>query len=156
MKYMKRKKTRGRTDLYGKRARNREDGCGETSVSVYSHTREPPDGGRGGGIRNISIVICHPPHSYIHGLYRSPAADGYTTSPNVLSITNPSFSPSTPSYAVVRFFRAPENRNILISIVHYVHSLSQINRILICKSVYCNADVFLFPRIEGIPPSAGK
>lgn len=59
MKYMKRKKTRGRTDLYGKRARNREDGCGETSVSVYSHTREPPDGGRGGGIRNISIVICH-------------------------------------------------------------------------------------------------
>lgn len=48
------------------------------------------------------LLSAIPPHSYIHGLYRSPAADGYTTSPNVLSITNPSFSPSTPSYAVVR------------------------------------------------------
>lgn len=25
-------------------------------VSVYSHTREPPDGGKGGGIPNIYIV----------------------------------------------------------------------------------------------------
>lgn len=110
MKYMKRKKTRGRMDLYGKRARNREDGCGETCVSVYSHTREPPDGGKGGGIRNIYIVICQ---SYIDTWTISLPADRYTTSPNELSITTLPFPhplPHPPSYGL---FRAQEHRNIL-------------------------------------------
>lgn len=80
-------------------------------VSVYSHTREPPDGGKGGGIRNIYIVIiCQ---SYIDTWTILLPADRYTTSPNELSITTPPFPrqlPHPPSYGL---FRAQENRNIL-------------------------------------------
>lgn len=102
---------------------------------------------------NIYIIICQ---SYIDTWTISLPADRYTTSPIELSITTPSFPPSTPSSAFIRALPRTGKQKHSVSIVHYIHSLSQINRILIYKSVYSNADVFIYARIEGIPPSAGK
>lgn len=108
MKYMKRKKTKGRMDLYGKRARNREDGCGETFViGLQSHSRRP-DGGKGGGIRNL---YCYRPILYIDTWttdIRSPLTDTQPAQMSYLSLPAP--FPHPTSYGL---FLAQENRNIL-------------------------------------------
>lgn len=118
-------------------------------LSVYSHTRDGPMETKVEAY--VIYIVIGQSYTSIHGLYPLPP-DRYTTSANELSITTRSFPPS----AFIRALPRTGKQKHSVSIVHYLHSLSHINRILICKSVYGNADVFIYARIEGIPPSAGK